>query len=35
MTHRIVFVEDDADLAGLISDFLSRHDMEVIVEPRR
>ncbi|OWY39048.1 two-component system response regulator RstA [Xenophilus sp. AP218F] len=34
MTHRIVFVEDDADLAGLISDFLSRHEMEVIIEPR-
>ncbi|OHX12836.1 two-component system response regulator RstA [Chromobacterium sphagni] len=34
MTHRIVFVEDDADLAELISDFLSRHEMEVVVEPR-
>ncbi|QEL56591.1 two-component system response regulator RstA [Chromobacterium paludis] len=34
MTHRIVFVEDDADLAGLISEFLSRHEMEVVVEPR-
>ena len=34
MTHRIVFVEDDADLAELISDFLSRHEMEVVVEAR-
>ncbi|MCP1290489.1 MULTISPECIES: two-component system response regulator RstA [Chromobacterium] len=34
MTHRIVFVEDDADLAELISDFLSRHEMDVVVEPR-
>jgi len=34
MTHRIVFVEDDADLAELISDFLSRHEMEVVIEPR-
>jgi two-component system response regulator RstA len=34
MTHRIVFVEDDADLAELISDFLSRHEMDVVVEAR-
>ncbi|AUH49703.1 two-component system response regulator RstA [Chromobacterium sp. ATCC 53434] len=34
MTHRIVFVEDDADLAELIGDFLSRHEMAVTVEPR-
>jgi len=34
MSHRIVFVEDDPELAGLISDFLSRHDLEVQVEPR-
>ncbi|MDF0607166.1 two-component system response regulator RstA [Neisseriaceae bacterium TC5R-5] len=34
MSHRIVFVEDDADLANLISSFLSRHDMDVVIEPR-
>ncbi|KIA81797.1 MULTISPECIES: two-component system response regulator RstA [Chromobacterium] len=34
MTHRIVFVEDDADLAELIKDFLDRHEMEVVIEPR-
>jgi two-component system response regulator RstA len=34
MTHRIVFVEDDADLAELISDFLSRHEMNVVIDPR-
>ncbi|MCW3480570.1 two-component system response regulator RstA [Neisseriaceae bacterium JH1-16] len=34
MSHRIVFVEDDPELAGLISDFLSRHDLEVQIEPR-
>jgi DNA-binding response OmpR family regulator len=34
MTYRIVFVEDDADLAELISDFLARHEMDVVIEPR-
>ncbi|UTH72248.1 two-component system response regulator RstA [Chromobacterium sp. IIBBL 290-4] len=34
MTHRIVFVEDDADLAELIRDFLDRHEMDVVIEPR-
>lgn len=34
MTHRVVFVEDDPELSGLISDFLSRHEMEVVVDPR-
>ncbi|MBV8047365.1 MAG: two-component system response regulator RstA [Paludibacterium sp.] len=34
MAHRVVFVEDDPELSGLISDFLSRHEMEVIVEAR-
>jgi len=34
MSHRIVFVEDDPELAGLISDFLSRHDLDVQIEPR-
>ncbi|RMC93969.1 two-component system response regulator RstA [Aquitalea palustris] len=34
MTYRIVFVEDDPDLAELISDFLSRHEMDVVIEPR-
>ena len=34
MTHRIVFVEDDQDLAELIRDFLSRHEMDVVIEPR-
>jgi two-component system response regulator RstA len=34
MSHRVVFVEDDPELSGLISDFLSRHEMDVVVEPR-
>jgi two-component system response regulator RstA len=34
MTHRVVFVEDDPDLSGLISDFLSRHEMDVVVDAR-
>jgi two-component system response regulator RstA len=34
MNYRLVFVEDDAELAELIRDFLSRHDMEVQIEPR-
>lgn len=34
MSYRIVFVEDDPDLAELISDFLSRHEMDVVIEPR-
>lgn len=34
MTQHIVFVEDDAELAGLISDFLNRNDFVVTVEPR-
>jgi len=34
MTYRIVFVEDDPDLAELISDFLARHEMDVVIEPR-
>ncbi|WP_189533451.1 two-component system response regulator RstA [Paludibacterium paludis] len=34
MAYRIVFVEDDPELAGLISEFLGRHEMSVVVEPR-
>ncbi|MBI3143703.1 MAG: two-component system response regulator RstA [Pseudogulbenkiania sp.] len=34
MSYRLVFVEDDAELAELVRDFLSRHDMEVQIEPR-
>lgn len=34
MSHRVVFVEDDPELSGLISDFLSRHEMDVVVDPR-
>lgn len=34
MSYRIVFVEDDPELAGLISDFLSRHDMDVVIDAR-
>ncbi|BEV72192.1 MULTISPECIES: two-component system response regulator RstA [unclassified Paludibacterium] len=34
MAYRVVFVEDDPELSGLISDFLSRHEMEVVVDPR-
>jgi two-component system response regulator RstA len=34
MTYRVVFVEDDPDLSGLISDFLSRHEMDVVVDAR-
>lgn len=32
--NRIVFVEDDPDVGSLIAAYLSRHDIEVIVEPR-
>jgi len=34
MAHRVVFVEDDPELSELISDFLSRHEMDVVVEAR-
>lgn len=34
MAYRVVFVEDDPELSGLISDFLSRHEMDVVVEAR-
>ncbi|MFC3626330.1 two-component system response regulator RstA [Vogesella amnigena] len=34
MTHKILFVEDDAELAGLMQGFLARHDLEVVIEPR-
>ncbi len=34
MAYRIVFVEDDPELAGLISEFLGRHEMSVVIEPR-
>jgi two-component system response regulator RstA len=34
METRIVFVEDDAELAGLIADFLERNGMSVLIEPR-
>lgn len=34
MSHRVVFVEDDPELSGLISDFLSRHEMDVVVDAR-
>lgn len=34
MAHRVVFVEDDPELSGLISDFLSRHEMDVVVDAR-
>lgn len=34
MAHKILFVEDDAELAGLMQGFLARHDMEVVIEPR-
>jgi two-component system response regulator RstA len=34
METRIVYVEDDAELAGLISEFLERNGMSVLVEPR-
>lgn len=34
METRIVFVEDDSELAGLISDFLERNGMSVMIEPR-
>jgi two-component system response regulator RstA len=34
METRIVFVEDDSELAGLIADFLERNGMSVAVEPR-
>lgn len=34
MAQHIVFVEDDQELAGLISDFLTRNDFTISVEPR-
>lgn len=34
MTYRIVFVEDDPELSGLVSHFLARHEMIVTIEPR-
>lgn len=34
METRIVFVEDDTELAGLIADFLERNGMQVLIEPR-
>ena len=34
MTQHIVFVEDDAELAGLIRDFLTRNDFTVTIESR-
>ena len=34
MSCRIVFVEDDAELGALIADFLARHQMDVVLEPR-
>ncbi len=32
--QRILFVEDDPEIGQLISSWLGRHDMEVILEPR-
>ncbi|MBZ6073779.1 two-component system response regulator RstA [Aeromonas schubertii] len=32
--QRILFVEDDPDIGQLIAGWLSRHEMEVILEPR-
>lgn len=32
--HKIVFVEDDADVGKLIAAYLGKHDIEVLVEPR-
>lgn len=32
--HRILFVEDDPEIGQLIAGWLSRHEMEVIIEPR-
>ncbi len=34
MAAHIVFVEDDQELGGLISDFLTRNDFTISVEPR-
>lgn len=34
MKHTVLFVEDDAELAALMRDFLARHDLDVIIEPR-
>lgn len=34
MKHTVLFVEDDAELASLMRDFLARHDLDVIIEPR-
>ncbi|HHQ4665463.1 TPA: response regulator, partial [Aeromonas hydrophila] len=32
--QRILFVEDDPEIGQLISSWLARHDMEVLLEPR-
>ncbi|CAE1145902.1 DNA-binding response regulator in two-component regulatory system with RstB [Serratia sp. Tan611] len=32
--HKIVFVEDDADVGKLIAAYLGKHDIDVLVEPR-
>ena len=32
--QRILFVEDDPEIGQLISSWLGRHDMDVILEPR-
>lgn len=32
---KIVFIEDDHEMGGLIATYLSRHDIEVIVESRK
>lgn len=32
--NKIVFVEDDPEVGSLIAAYLSKHDMDVIVEPR-
>jgi len=34
MKHTVLFVEHDAELAALMRDFLARHDLDVIIEPR-
>jgi two-component system response regulator RstA len=34
MKHTVLFVEDDAELAALMRDFLARHDLDVVIEPR-
>jgi two-component system, OmpR family, response regulator len=32
--HRVLLVEDDMGLASLMADYLSKHDLEVLCEPR-